>query len=81
MDGRRETIPFSVRINGHIKENDMTTETVTKRKPMRVEVVNSLTGMVWFIGWLFTLAFAHLDLVHALLGLVVWPYYLGLALR
>jgi len=59
----------------------MTIETVTKRKPMKVEVVNSLTGMVWFIGWLFTLAFAHLVWWQALLGLVIWPYYLGLVLR
>ena len=43
--------------------------------------VDTGTGMFWFIGWLFTLAFAQLDLVHALFGLLVWPYYLGVALR
>ena len=38
-------------------------------------------GIVWFIGWLFTIAFAKLIWWQALLGLVFWPYYLGLVLR
>jgi hypothetical protein len=33
------------------------------------------------IGWLFTMAFANLGLWQAILGLLIWPYYLGLALR
>lgn len=40
----------------------------------------SLVGPVWYIGWLFTLAFAKLSFLKALFGLVIWPYYLGLAL-
>lgn len=43
--------------------------------------VDTGTGMFWFIGWLFTLAFAKLGLLEALLGLLIWPYYLGVALR
>jgi hypothetical protein len=39
----------------------------------------SVTGPIWFIGWLFTLAFAHLTVWQAILGLVIWPWYLGLA--
>ena len=35
----------------------------------------------WVIGWMFTIAFAKLIWWQALLGLVVWPYYLGLAVR
>jgi hypothetical protein len=38
-------------------------------------------GTIWFIGWLFTLAFAQLIWWKAILALVVWPYYLGVALR
>ncbi len=43
--------------------------------------VDAGIGMFWFIGWLFTIAFAKLIWWQALLGLVVWPYYLGLAVR
>ncbi len=41
----------------------------------------SLAGSLWFIGWLFTIAFAKLGLWQALLALIIWPYYLGLAVR
>jgi hypothetical protein len=37
----------------------------------------SLSGTVWFGGWLFTIAFAKLVWWKAL----VWPYFLALALR
>jgi hypothetical protein len=33
------------------------------------------------LGWLFTIAFAKLIWWQALLGLLIWPYYLGLAAR
>jgi hypothetical protein len=42
---------------------------------------NSLGGLLWFGGWLFTIAFARLMWWKAILGLVIWPYYLALALR
>ena len=45
------------------------------------EAVSELVGALWFIGWLFTLAYAQLIWWQALLGVVVWPYYLGVALR
>ena len=51
-----------------------------KQKVIRVEN-GGWIGSVWFIGWLFTLGYAGLDLFHALIALVGWPYYLGLALR
>jgi hypothetical protein len=38
-------------------------------------------GFVWFAGWLFTIAYANLVWWKIILGLVVWPYYLGLAVR
>jgi hypothetical protein len=36
-------------------------------------------GVFWFIGWLFTISFAHLVWWKIILGLVVWPLFLGQA--
>jgi hypothetical protein len=49
-------------------------------KPTRIHV-DTGTGVFWFIGWLFTIAFAHLTVWQALVGLVIWPYFLGVAVR
>ncbi|MFT6657752.1 MAG: hypothetical protein ACJAZW_000903 [Maritalea sp.] len=38
---------------------------------------HSGTGMLWFIGWLFTIGYLQLGFWKGLLGLIVWPYYLG----
>ena len=38
-------------------------------------------GAFWFMGWLFTIAFANLIWWKIILGIVVWPYFLGLYLR
>ncbi|MFP4302095.1 MAG: hypothetical protein ACLFPW_00990 [Spirochaetaceae bacterium] len=38
-------------------------------------------GILWFAGWLFTLAYAQLGFWQAALGIVAWPYLLGAALR
>jgi hypothetical protein len=38
-------------------------------------------GSLWFIGWLFTIAFAHLTFWKGFLAILFWPYFLGLALR
>jgi hypothetical protein len=34
-------------------------------------------GMFWFAGWLFTISFAHLVWWKIILGIVVWPFFLG----
>jgi hypothetical protein len=34
-------------------------------------------GEIWAIGWLFTIAYAHLPFWKAVFALVIWPYYLG----
>jgi hypothetical protein len=34
-------------------------------------------GAIWFIGWLFTIGFAQLVWWKILLGIVVWPLFLG----
>ncbi len=41
----------------------------------------ALLGGIWFIGWLFTIAFAQLVWWKAILGIVIWPYFLGVAVR
>jgi hypothetical protein len=51
-----------------------------KAKIIRVDA-GSFIGGIWFIGWLFTIAYAQLIWWQALLGLIIWPYYLGLAVR
>jgi len=38
-------------------------------------------GMGWFVFWLFTVAFAQLSFGQAALAILIWPYYLGVALR
>ena len=38
-------------------------------------------GMFWFAGWLFAIGFAHLSFWRAVLGLVIWPYFLGVLAR
>jgi len=51
-------------------------------KPNRIKVqTNGSLGIVWFIGWLFTASYAGLAWWQVLLGLLVWPYYLGTAVR
>ncbi len=41
----------------------------------------ALIGPFWFAGWLFTITFAKLAWWKALLALIVWPYFLGVAAR
>lgn len=43
--------------------------------------VDSGFGIVWFIGWLFTIGFLKLAFWPGAFALIVWPYYLGTALR
>lgn len=43
--------------------------------------VDAGMGMFWAMGWLFTIAFAQLGFWQAVLGIIIWPYYLGIALR
>lgn len=38
-------------------------------------------GIFWFMGWLFAIAFANLIWWKIIVGIVVWPYFLGLAVR
>ena len=52
----------------------------TKTKPVHVHS-GSTAGAFWTAGWIFTVAFAKLIWWKALLALIIWPWYLGLAVR
>jgi hypothetical protein len=41
---------------------------------------HSFVGSLWFAAWLFTIGYLHLAFLKAVLAVVVWPYYLGVAL-
>lgn len=47
----------------------------------RVRIRGEFFGIVWFGGWLFTIAFAKLLWWQCIVGIVIWPYYLGLLAR
>ena len=38
-------------------------------------------GPIWLIGWLFTIGFTGAHFVKAVYAIVLWPYYLGVALK
>ncbi len=52
-------------------------EIVARSRPAQ----SGIPGFLWFAGWLFTIAFAKLVWWKALLALIVWPYFLGIAVR
>jgi len=40
-----------------------------------------LIGVIWVIGWWFTIGLAKLIWWKAMIAIIFWPYYLGAALR
>lgn len=44
----------------------------------KVEQHTSL-GLLWIMGWLFTLGYLHLSFITGFLAIFIWPYYLGSA--
>ncbi|MGZ3425622.1 MAG: hypothetical protein ACXVCV_03185 [Polyangia bacterium] len=48
---------------------------------MKVTPSTGTAGMLWLAGWLFTIGFAKLIWWKALVGLIVWPYFLATAVR
>ena len=45
---------------------------------IRVEQ-HSAGGLLWIAGWLFSIGFLDLTFWKAVLAIVVWPYYAGVA--
>ncbi len=41
----------------------------------------SLAGPIWIMGWLFTLGYLDFSFWRGVLAIILWPYYLGFALR
>lgn len=41
---------------------------------------HGFTAFSWFAGWLFTIGFLGLPLGKAILAVVLWPYYIGIAI-
>ncbi len=56
----------------------MTEERKSKR---RGGAAGAVGGTIWFIGWLFTIGYVNLIWWKILLGIIVWPYYLGVAVK
>ncbi len=51
----------------------------SKNVKVKVERAGGM-GLVWFMGWLFTIGYLHLGLLRAIYAILVWPFYLGRAL-
>jgi len=44
----------------------------------KIKIENqTVTGSLWFGGWLFTIGFLKLGFFKGVLALLLWPYYLG----
>jgi low temperature requirement protein LtrA len=51
------------------------------RRTIKITTAHGVGGGLWFGGWLFTIGYANLVWWKIVLGVVVWPLFLGLALR
>jgi hypothetical protein len=45
-------------------------------RKIKIEQHSSL-GLLWFVGWLFTIGYLHLGFWRGVLAIVIWPYYIG----
>jgi len=45
----------------------------------KTKVISNSSGcaVIWLIGWLFCMGFLKLTFWKAVVGLILWPYYLG----
>lgn len=69
----------STRLEAHPPSHIESSKKILKRcEPLQVKLE---TGGLWYIGWLFTVAFAKLSFWQAILATIAWPYYLGLVIR
>jgi len=46
----------------------------------KIRIVNGVSGMAWFGGWLFTIGYLKLSFWWGALAIIIWPYDLGVAL-
>jgi hypothetical protein len=61
----------------HMKEERNMSDT---NKHWHGNAGSGLAGAIWFIGWLFTIGFLKLVWWQIIVGIVVWPYFMGAAL-
>jgi hypothetical protein len=48
----------------------------------KVKIENHVfSGGLWMAAWIFTIGFLHLTFWQGVVAVVLWPYYLGLAVR
>ena len=52
-----------------------------ERRPRGGGAPAATGGAIWFIGFLFTIGYANLVWWKILLGIIIWPYFLGVAVR
>ena len=38
---------------------------------------HSFGGLLWVMGWFFTIGFLRLDFWRGVLAVLLWPYYIG----
>ena len=57
----------------------MRTGEVQSMEKIKIEQ-HSFSGTLWFAGWLFTIGYLHLPFFRGVLAIVLWPYYVGIAL-
>ncbi len=50
---------------------------MVKEEKMNKGTTGTLAFTIWFMGWLFTISYAGLVWWKIILGIVVWPFYLG----
>ncbi|MBX4188355.1 MAG: hypothetical protein KW793_04460 [Candidatus Doudnabacteria bacterium] len=46
----------------------------------KIKIENhTFSGGLWIAAWLFTIGFLHLTFWKAVIALILWPYFLGVA--
>jgi hypothetical protein len=44
----------------------------------RIRISQNLSlGGLWFVGWLFSIGYLKLGFFQGLIGILLWPYFLG----
>jgi len=46
---------------------------------IKIEQHSSL-GLIWVVGWLFSIGYLGLSFWQGVLAIIIWPYYIGAAL-
>lgn len=50
------------------------------RYPRQIKIEHhTISGGLWIAAWLFTIGFLKLSFWQGVLAILIWPYYLGVA--